>query len=68
LVKGLNIASKPDVKASSQDPGTPQKKTRATSMFGSPSKKLKLGNDKIPNESIEETTAQVLSYYSIDSM
>jgi hypothetical protein len=31
----------------------------------SPSKKLKLGTDKTPAESIEQTTAQVLSYYSM---
>jgi hypothetical protein len=70
LVKGLNIAIKPEVKSSSQDPATPQKKTRIASMFGSfpSSKKRKLGDDKTA-ESIEETTAQVLSYYySIDSM
>jgi len=72
LVKGLNIAIKGEVKSSSQDPGTPQKnRTRAASMFGSgsPSKKLKLGDEKtLALESVEQTTGQVLSYYSMDSM
>jgi hypothetical protein len=65
LVKGLNIASKPEAKSSSQDPATPQKKTRAASMFGStsPSKRPKLGDNKAP---AEQTAAQVLSCYLID--
>ena len=62
LVKGLNVAIKPEVKLSSQDPATPQKKNRSASMFGSsPSKKPKLGDEKTPVESIEQTTAQVFN-------